>query len=179
MTLVINSIQQDLKERERDEVQCLALAGIANIGGQMLTDAVGSSVLRLLTTGNTPAVVRKKAALTLLRLYRIDQTVIDVEETAPRLSLLVEARDLGVVTCVASLILSLCAKEKGGSRFQHLTNVVAPCILRLAQSAGLLISLTPLVKCLKPLSQNPNIRTPILSRNFSRNKSPNRLSKAA
>jgi AP-2 complex subunit alpha len=133
MTLVINSIQQDLKERERDEVQCLALAGIANIGGQMLTDAVGSSVLRLLTTGNTPAVVRKKAALTLLRLYRIDQTVIDVEETAPRLSLLVEARDLGVVTCVASLILSLCAKEKGGSRFQHLTNVVAPCILRLAQ----------------------------------------------
>ena len=133
MTLVINSIQQDLKERERDEVQCLALAGIANIGGQMLTDAVGASVVRLLTTGNTPPVVRKKAALTLLRLYRIDQTVIDIEETAPRLSLLVEAKDLGVVTCVTSLILSLCAKEKGGNRFDALNSVVAPCILRLAQ----------------------------------------------
>ena len=45
-------------------MQCLALAGIANIGGQMLTDAVGASVIRLLTTGNTPPVVRKKAALT-------------------------------------------------------------------------------------------------------------------
>ena len=133
MTLVINSIQQDLKERERDEVQCLALAGIANIGGQMLTDAVGASVIRLLTTGNTPPVVRKKAALTLLRLYRIDPNVIDVDEISPRLSLLVEARDLGVVTCVASLILSLCAKEKGGGRFAALTSVVAPCILRLAQ----------------------------------------------
>ena len=71
MTLVINSIQQDLKERERNEVQCLALAGIANIGGQMLTDAVGAMVVRMLIDNGTASIVKKKAALTLLRLLEL------------------------------------------------------------------------------------------------------------
>jgi AP-2 complex subunit alpha len=133
MTLVINSIQQDLKERERNEVQCLALAGIANIGGQMLTDAVGAMVVRMLIDNGTASIVKKKAALTLLRLYRIDPTVIDIEETAPRLALLLEDRNLGVVTCVASLILAMCTRERTGTRREALNAVIAPCVMRLTQ----------------------------------------------
>jgi AP-2 complex subunit alpha len=133
MTLVINSIQQDLQESDRNEVQCLALAGIANIGGQMLTDAVGAMVVRMLIDHGTAPIVKKKAALTLLRLYRIDPTVIDIEETAPRLALLLEDRNLGVVTCVASLILAMCTRERTGTRRDALNAVIAPCVMRLTQ----------------------------------------------
>lgn len=135
MTLVINSIQQDLKERERSEVQCLALAGIANIGGQMLTDSVGAMVVRLLLAAGTAPIVKKKAALTLLRLYRIDKTVIDIEEAGPRLSSLLEDRNLGVVTCVASLILSMCMQERSGNLHKALQACIAPCVMRLTQLA--------------------------------------------
>ena len=46
MTLVINTIRQDLTQTQKDPIQCLALAGTANIGGQQLTEAVSGDVQR-------------------------------------------------------------------------------------------------------------------------------------
>ena len=80
MTLVINTIRR-LKSNS-DAVQSLALAGTANIGGAQLTEAVAADVQRVLLSPATRDVVHQKAAFALLRLYRIDETVIDLEESA-------------------------------------------------------------------------------------------------
>ncbi|KAF1790518.1 Armadillo-type fold [Phytophthora cactorum] len=62
MTLVINSIRNDLKSREASS-QCLALCCVANLGGADLSETMGPDVAGLLTSSASIAHVRKKAAL--------------------------------------------------------------------------------------------------------------------
>eukprot|EP00943_MAST-04B_sp_MAST-4B-sp1_P003614 g3614.t1 len=127
MTLVINTIRQDLKSNS-DAVQSLALAGTANIGGTQLTEAVAGDVQRLLLAPGTRDVVRKKAALTLLRLYRIDETVIDLEESASGLINLLEQNNIGVKLAVTSLLLNMVS-----SNTQYLEDCVPRCIMNLTK----------------------------------------------
>jgi AP-2 complex subunit alpha len=127
MTLVINTIRQDLKSNS-DAVQSLALAGTANIGGTQLTEAVAADVQRVLLSPATRDVVRKKAALTLLRLYRIDETVIDLEESAGPLIGLLEQKNIGVRIAVVSLLLNMVS-----SSTQYLEDCVPRCIMCLTQ----------------------------------------------
>jgi len=51
--------------------------------------------------------VKKKAALTLLRLYRKHPDVILVNEWALRIVSIMDDDDLGVVICVTSLVMAL------------------------------------------------------------------------
>jgi AP-2 complex subunit alpha len=118
MTLVINTIRQDLTS-PKDSIQCLALAGTANIGGHQLTEAVAADVQRVLFAPATRAVVRKKAALTLLRLYRIDQSILDLDECGTELARLLTSTDVGVLTCCSSLLLNVASNDT-----RHLQDVV-------------------------------------------------------
>ena len=83
MTLVINSIRNDLVSTV-NPAQTLALAAIANIGGSDLAESLASDVQRLLVAHNTLPNVRKKAALCLLRLFRINPDIMVTSEWAPR-----------------------------------------------------------------------------------------------
>ena len=69
LRLIINSIRSDLISRQ-DNAICLALNSICNVGGKEFAESLANDVLLLLVNSQTRTYVRKKAALTTLRLFR-------------------------------------------------------------------------------------------------------------
>ncbi|TFL06549.1 adaptin N terminal region-domain-containing protein [Pterulicium gracile] len=106
LRLVVNSIRKDLDSNVEVD-NCLALHAIANVGGSEMAEALVEDVHRLLISPTSPNFVRKKAALTLLRLYRKHPDVIPAAEWALRIVSLMDDPDLGVVVCVTALVMSL------------------------------------------------------------------------
>ena len=60
--------------------QALALSAIANIGGREMADSVTPAVFKLLRSEKTRPFVVKRAALSLLRLYRKFPEVLEHEK---------------------------------------------------------------------------------------------------
>ncbi|RDX55850.1 Adaptor protein complex AP-2 alpha subunit [Lentinus brumalis] len=106
LRLVVNSIRKDLNDNNEIH-NCLALHAIANVGGQEMAEALAEDVHRLLISPTSQNFVRKKAALTLLRLYRKHPDVIPAKEWALRIVSIMDDPDLGVVLSVTSLIMAL------------------------------------------------------------------------
>ncbi|CCL98959.1 uncharacterized protein FIBRA_00967 [Fibroporia radiculosa] len=106
LRLVVNSIRKDLNDNNEIS-NCLALHAIANVGGTEMAEALAEDVHRLLISPTSPSVVRKKAALTLLRLYRKHPDVIPAAEWALRIISIMDDMDLGVVICVTSLVMAM------------------------------------------------------------------------
>ncbi|KAG8768519.1 hypothetical protein FRC16_007006, partial [Serendipita sp. 398] len=84
LLMVVNSIKKDLEENNEYN-NCLALHAIANVGSNEMAESLGPSVHRLLISPTSPEFVKKKAALTLLRLYRKYPEVLPVGEWAQRI----------------------------------------------------------------------------------------------
>ncbi|KAI9009119.1 adaptin N terminal region-domain-containing protein [Hyaloraphidium curvatum] len=105
LRLVINSIRKDLDDNN-EVFQCLALHAIANIAGKDMAESLGNDVQRVLVSKSNRTFVKKKAALTLLRLYRKnpDAFAAALKDWSPRIVALLDEPDLGVVTTVTSLI---------------------------------------------------------------------------
>ncbi|PWN24370.1 Adaptor protein complex AP-2 alpha subunit [Jaminaea rosea] len=105
--LVVNSIRKDLDDL--NEVHnCLALHAIANIGGSEMAETLAPDVHRLLISPTSRSFVKKKAALTLLRLYRKSpEALSDVPDWAARIVAIMDDDDLGVATAVASLVMTM------------------------------------------------------------------------
>ncbi|RPD62929.1 Adaptor protein complex AP-2 alpha subunit [Lentinus tigrinus ALCF2SS1-7] len=106
LRLVVNSIRKDLNDNNEIH-NCLALHAIANVGGQEMAEALAEDVHRLLISPTSENFVRKKAALTLLRLYRKHPDVIPAKEWALRIVSIMDDPDLGVVLSVTSLVMAL------------------------------------------------------------------------
>ena len=114
LRLVVNSIRKDLDGNNEID-NCLALHAIANVGGSEMAEALAEDVHRLLISPCVILVsqcgapgdvfdrtsqnfVKKKAALTLLRLYRKHPDVIPAAEWALRIVSIMDDPDLvGVV----------------------------------------------------------------------------------
>ncbi|KAK0556402.1 hypothetical protein OC846_001227 [Tilletia horrida] len=104
--LVVNSIRKDLDDL--NEVNnCLALHAIANLGGRDMSEALAGDVHRLLISPTSRTFVKKKAALTLLRMYRKYPETILAEEWAPRIVAAMDDENLGVALAVTSLVVAL------------------------------------------------------------------------
>lgn len=103
--LVVNSIRKDLQDHNEIN-NCLALHAVANVGGREMGEALSADVHRLLISPTSKAFVKKKAALTLLRLYRKYPAIMQ-QEWAERIIALMDDQDMGVVLSVTSLILNL------------------------------------------------------------------------
>ncbi|KIY52732.1 Adaptor protein complex AP-2 alpha subunit [Fistulina hepatica ATCC 64428] len=106
LRLVVNSIRKDLDSNSEID-NCLALHAIANVGGSEMADALVEDVHRLLISPTSQNFVKKKAALTLLRLYRKHPDVFPVSDWALRIVSLLDDPDLGVVICVTSLVMAM------------------------------------------------------------------------
>lgn len=104
--LVVNSIRKDLDEIN-EVSNCLALHAIANIGGKEMAEALSGDVHRLLISPTSRSFVKKKAALTLLRLYRKHPEVIPAEDWALRIIAIMDDDDLGVALAVTSLVMAM------------------------------------------------------------------------
>ncbi|EUC53898.1 adaptor protein complex AP-2 alpha subunit [Rhizoctonia solani AG-3 Rhs1AP] len=106
LRLVVNSIRKDL-DGNHEVDNCLALHAIANVGGKEMAEALAPDVHRLLISPTSRSFVKKKAALTLLRLYRKHPEVFPAEEWALRIISIMDDDDLGVVVSVTSLVTAL------------------------------------------------------------------------
>ncbi|KAF2086786.1 Adaptor protein complex AP-2 alpha subunit [Saccharata proteae CBS 121410] len=103
--LVVNSIRKDLLDHNELN-NCLALHAIANVGGKEMGEALSTDVHRLLISPTSKAFVKKKAALTLLRLYRKYPNIVQME-WAERIISLMDDPDMGVALSVTSLVMAL------------------------------------------------------------------------
>ncbi|KAL9631483.1 MAG: hypothetical protein Q9164_005870, partial [Protoblastenia rupestris] len=114
--LVVNSIRKDLMNHN-ELYNCLALHAIANVGGREMGEALSEDVHRLLISPSSKAFVKKKAALTLLRLYRKYPGIVQ-HEWAERIISLMDDPDMGVTLSVTSLVMALAQDQpdqyKGG-----------------------------------------------------------------
>ncbi|RDW64999.1 hypothetical protein BP6252_10650 [Coleophoma cylindrospora] len=103
--LVVNSIRKDLTDHN-ELFNCLALHAIANVGGREMGEALSGEVHRLLISPTSKAFVKKKAALTLLRLYRKHPDIVQ-PQWAERIISLMDDVDMGVALSVTSLVMAL------------------------------------------------------------------------
>ncbi|KAK1834643.1 adaptin N terminal region-domain-containing protein [Podospora conica] len=103
--LVVNSIRKDLLDHN-ELFNCLALHAIANVGGREMGEALSGEVHSLLISPTSKAFVKKKAALTLLRLYRKHPDIVQ-PQWAERIISLMDDVDMGVALSVTSLVMAL------------------------------------------------------------------------
>ena len=103
--LVVNSIRKDLADHNELN-NCLALHAIANVGSKEMGEALCGDVHRLLISPTSKPFVKKKAALTLLRLYRKVPSIVQ-PEWSERMIAIMDDPDMGVALSVTSLIMTL------------------------------------------------------------------------
>ncbi|KAF1814728.1 Adaptor protein complex AP-2 alpha subunit [Eremomyces bilateralis CBS 781.70] len=103
--LVVNSIRKDLMDHNELN-NCLALHAIANIGGREMGESLSADVHRLMISPTSKSFVKKKAALTLLRLYRKFPEIVQ-NEWAERIISLMDDPDMGVALSVTSFVMAL------------------------------------------------------------------------
>ncbi|XP_010933729.1 AP-2 complex subunit alpha-2 [Elaeis guineensis] len=106
LRMAINTVRNDIIGRN-ETFQCLALTMVGNIGGKEFAESLAPDVQKLLISSSCRPLVRKKAALCLLRLYRKNPDVVNVDGWSDRMSQLLDERDLGVLTSVMSLFVAL------------------------------------------------------------------------
>ncbi|TYI64743.1 hypothetical protein E1A91_D09G109200v1 [Gossypium mustelinum] len=106
LRLAINTVRNDIIGRN-ETFQCLALTMVGNIGGREFAESLAPDVQKLLLSSSCRPLVRKKAALCLLRLYRKNPDVVNVDGWADRMAQLLDERDLGVLTSSMSLLVAL------------------------------------------------------------------------
>lgn len=106
LRLVINSVRNDIIGRN-ETFQCLAMTMVGNIGGREFAESLAPDVQKLLISSSCRPLVRKKAALCLLRLFRKNPDVVNVDGWSDRMTQLLDERDLGVLTSVMSLLVAL------------------------------------------------------------------------
>ncbi|KAJ7297616.1 hypothetical protein O6H91_Y045300 [Diphasiastrum complanatum] len=122
LRLVINTVRNDIIGRNETS-QCLALTMVGNVGGKEFSESLAPDVQKLLISSSCRPLVRKKAALCLLRLYRKNADVVNVEGWSDRMAQLLDERDIGVLTAVMSLLVSLVANNPDGY-----WNCVSKCV---------------------------------------------------
>ncbi|CAN6695536.1 unnamed protein product [Malus baccata var. baccata] len=106
LRIAINTVRNDIIGRN-ETFQCLALTMVGNIGGREFAESLAPDVQKLLISSSYRPLVRKKAALCLLRLYRKNPDVVNVDGWADRMAQLLDERDLGVLTSSMSLLVAL------------------------------------------------------------------------
>ena len=165
LRLVINSVREDIISRS-EIFQCLGLSFVANVGGREFADALASDVQRVLLNAGTRPIVRKKAALALLRLFRRNKEIIVPETFSRQLADLLDERDLGILSGVLSLLTGIVAHDSAG--YEACIPKVCAVLTRLARNKDiptdyqyyLLPSPWLQVKCLRALQYFPTPEDP-------------------
>ncbi|DBA96016.1 hypothetical protein WJX77_003113 [Trebouxia sp. C0004] len=131
LRLIINSIRNDLISRN-EAFQCLALGFIGNVGGQEMASLLAVDVMALVTNGAVRPIIRKKAALCLLRLLRKagpDSDMLAPDVWSVKLGNLLEEQDLGVLMAVVTLLLGIVSRNYEG--YESLTGKLVKLLERL------------------------------------------------
>lgn len=171
LRLVINTVRNDIIGRN-ETYQCLALTMVGNVGGKDFSESLAPDVQKLLISSSCRPLVRKKAALCLLRLFRKNPDVVNVDGWSDRMTQLLDERELGVLTAVMSLLVSLVANNPDGY-----WNCVPKCVKileRLTRSQDIPQEYTYYgipspwlqVKTMRALQYFPTIEDPVMRRSL-------------
>ncbi|KAI3722101.1 hypothetical protein L2E82_33128 [Cichorium intybus] len=106
LRLAINTVRNDIIGRN-ETFQCLALTLVGNIGGREFAESLAPDVQKLLLSSSCRPLVKKKAALCLLRLFRKNPDVVNVDGWSDLMAQLLDERNLGVLTSSMSLFVAL------------------------------------------------------------------------
>lgn len=126
LRLIINSVRNDIISNAEHN-QCLGLSLVANIGGKEFAEALALDVQRLVISSSVLPIVRKKACLTLLRLYRRNRDIVQMDGFVPQIIQQIDERDLGVLTALMSLVQALVADPESD------LEEYAPCVPKLTR----------------------------------------------
>ncbi|WFC96701.1 hypothetical protein MBRA1_003364 [Malassezia brasiliensis] len=100
---VLDAIRRDLADLNEANT-CLALHALASVHDIGLAEALAEDVLKLVVSPTSSPWVQKKAALTLVHLYRVFPEGVRLGEWSTHLARLVRHRNLGVSLSVAQLL---------------------------------------------------------------------------
>ncbi|EFJ19547.1 hypothetical protein SELMODRAFT_233268 [Selaginella moellendorffii] len=110
LNLITKAIRLDIIGRS-ETYQCLALTMIGNIGGRDFAEALAPDVQKLVVSGSCRPLVRKKAILCLLHIYRKHPEVIQLDIWPDHIVNLLDERDYGVLLCVMTLLVALASNN--------------------------------------------------------------------
>jgi len=131
LRLAINAVRNDILSRNEAN-QCLALAFAANVGGPEFSEALASDVMKLLVSNASRPVVKKKAALCLLRLYRKNPDIISADLWSTKMASLLDERDIGTLGTCVSLLTAIAARD--GTGFEGCVPKLVAILERLAHA---------------------------------------------
>ena len=105
LTLTTNTIHGDLTSNN-EFLMALALSAIGNVGGKDFSEAMGTSVKRVLLARGVSPNITKKAVLTYLHMYRMDKSNLqeDVIEVLPTVIDLMKHSHMGLASCAATFV---------------------------------------------------------------------------
>ena len=110
VTLVIQSFLEDLKSNN-EYVQSMSLHAIGSIAGPDVAEAVAPTVESLAYSKTTALSVRKKALVCIVALYRKCPEVFDLEQWPSRLSQILQAKSLSLVSSGITLLLEFASQN--------------------------------------------------------------------
>ncbi|KAL6076930.1 AP-2 complex subunit alpha [Balamuthia mandrillaris] len=114
LPLLVQALCDDLEARS-EYSQCLALTAIANLGGKAMAEAqIAQGVVKLILSNGTTPMVKKKAILAFLQLFRKYPGLITADPWATRFISLLSSQDLGIICALMSLLLSVVEQETEG-----------------------------------------------------------------
>ena len=128
MGAVCAAIREDLRS-PLDSVQCMALSAIANKGGKRMGAALAPDVREKTFSVAAFPPVRRRAALALLRVFRVDPDYLPLPEYSPQVLKLLDDRDVSVK--MAGLLLLTGVAPKALDSFAS----AVPTVVRLLQAA--------------------------------------------
>mmetsp|Transcript_18695 Transcript_18695/g.27983 ORF Transcript_18695/g.27983 Transcript_18695/m.27983 type:complete len:926 (+) Transcript_18695:63-2840(+) len=126
LTMITQSIKHDLHKESPEPVQCLALSMVANVGGRNMSDALWKDVSNLLTSGSSRSIVRKKASLCMLRLFRKAPENVEIKVVAPKVIQMLN-NNFGVAMCAIELCIGLVSYYRAKSAFPE---VLKECVAK-------------------------------------------------
>jgi len=179
MTLVINSMRNDIVGHLHYGTT-LALATVANMGGDNLAEALSADVSRLVLTpvGELPhfrnvegikiddligrkSAIKKKSLLCLLRLFRTNPECVDLHDWSDNMKKLLDDKDIGCVNSAMSLLLGFSNADQGAfeSAVPLVINVLTRLVLDRQYTSDYSYYQIPcpwlLVKCMRFLQKYP------------------------
>lgn len=131
LRMVVNTVRNDIVGRN-ETFQCLALTMVGNIGGREFAESLAPDVQKLLMSSSCRPLVRKKAALCLLRLFRKNPDVVNVDGWSDCMAQLLDERDLGVLTSSMSLLVALVSNN--GDAYWNCVSKCVKILERLARN---------------------------------------------
>ncbi|CAG9461061.1 unnamed protein product [Pedinophyceae sp. YPF-701] len=123
LRIAINSIKSDLNSMS-EAFQCLALSAAANLGNREFAESLTRDVERILQSPGSRPVVKKKAALCLVKMLRKAPEIPDRQIWARNLPSMLTERDIGLLLCYVELLQQFVVTDTAGFE---------PCVSRLAQ----------------------------------------------